>query len=129
SPNLVSQSETRSPRFFEATKQRALARASIGTASGINHGSQPPACRGIGHTGVEVFKTAGIAAQAGFPVGQAEDRSSADGAGVFVAQPKIHSELIVDSPVVLKESAVVVVGLKHGARGLETYAVRITEQH
>ena len=127
--HLVSQSETRSPGFLETVEQRALARASVGTVSGVNYGSQPSACRGVGHAGVEVFKTAGITAQAGLPVGKAEDRSSAYRAGVLIAQPEIQSQPIVNAPIVLKESTVVVIGLKHGARRLETHAIRITEKH
>src|SRR5439155_11875010 len=50
-------------------------------------------------------------------------------AGVFIAQPKIHSHLIVDPPVVLKEPTVIVVSFQHGARRLETHTVRITEEH
>src|SRR4029077_17830390 len=53
--HLVSQSESRSPGFLETVKKCALARASVGTVSGVDYGSQPSACCRVGHARVEVF--------------------------------------------------------------------------
>ena len=111
--HLVSQSESRSPGFLEAVKKRALARASVGTSSRIDYGSKASTCCRVGHAWIEVFKPAGLAAQARFPVREAKDRSAAYWTGVLIAQTKIQSQLVVDAPVVLKKSPVVVVGLKH----------------